>query len=38
MAAAAQMAQSIDQDLVRELSKKTTMQINGGKWPKGTLK
>ena len=38
MAAASQMAQSIDQDLVRKLSKKTAMQINGGVWPKGTLK
>jgi hypothetical protein len=38
MAAASQMAQSIDQDLMRELSKQTAMQINGGVWPKGTLK
>jgi len=38
MAAASQMAQSIDQDLMRELSKQTAMQVNGGVWPKGTLK
>jgi len=38
MKAAGMMAQSIDQDLMRELSKSTAMQINGGSWPKGTLK
>jgi len=38
MAAAQNMAQSIDQDLVRQLSKSTAMKINGGIWPKGTLK
>jgi len=38
MAGAKQMAQQIDQDLVRQLSKSTAMQINGGVWPKGTLK
>lgn len=37
MTAAAQMAQSIDKDLLRELSKQTTMTINGGEWPKGKL-
>jgi hypothetical protein len=38
LAGAKQMAQQIDQDLVRQLSKSTAMQINGGVWPKGTLK
>jgi hypothetical protein len=38
MAAASNLAQSIDRDVMRELSKSTAMQINGGKWPKGTLK
>jgi len=37
MAAAAQMAQSIDNDFLQELSKQTTMTINGGPWPKGKL-
>jgi hypothetical protein len=38
MKAAAQMAQSIDEDVMRDLSQRTAMQINGGVWPKGTLK
>jgi hypothetical protein len=38
MAAASNLAQSIDRDVMRELSKQTAMQINGGVWPKGTLK
>ena len=38
MTAAQSMAQSIDQETVRKLSHATTMQINGGVWPKGTLK
>jgi len=38
MAGAAKMAQSIDQDVMRTLSAQTAMQINGGVWPKGTLK
>jgi hypothetical protein len=37
MTAAQGMAQSIDRDLMRELSKSTALQINGGKWPKGKL-
>jgi hypothetical protein len=37
MQAAKQMAQSIDEDFVRQLSQKTTMSFNGGKWPRGTL-
>lgn len=37
MVAAAQMAQSIDNDVVRQLSKNTAMAINGGQWPKGKL-
>jgi hypothetical protein len=37
MAAASNLAQSIDDDLVRKLSMSTAMQINGGKWPKGKL-
>ena len=37
MATASQTAQSIDYDLVRELSNQTTMTINGGQWPKGKL-
>ena len=36
--AASMMAQSIDDEVKRELSKSATMQINGGVWPKGTLK
>jgi hypothetical protein len=35
MAAASNLAQSIDRDVMRELSKSTAMQINGGVWPKG---
>ena len=38
MAAAANLAQSVDRDVMRQLSKQTAMQINGGTWPKGTLK
>ena len=38
MVAAAQMAQSIDDDVMRQLSKNTATAINGGIWPKGTLK
>jgi hypothetical protein len=38
MTAVQNMAQSIDQDLVRRLSQETTMSFNGGKWPRGTLK
>jgi len=38
MTAAQNMAQSIDRDLVRELSNTTAMTFNGGKWPRGTLK
>jgi hypothetical protein len=38
MAAASNLAQSIDRDVMRELSKSTAMAINGGDWPKGTLK
>jgi hypothetical protein len=30
MAAASNLAQSIDRDVMRELSKQTAMQINGG--------
>ena len=37
MAAAANMAQSIDRDVMRQLSKSTAMAINGGEWPKGKL-
>jgi len=37
MAAASNLAQSIDRDVMRELSKSTAMQINGGIWPKGKL-
>jgi hypothetical protein len=37
MVASKQMAQSIDQDLVRELSNTTAMTFNGGKWPRGKL-
>jgi hypothetical protein len=38
MAAASNLAQSIDRDVMRELSAQTAMKINGGIWPKGTLK
>lgn len=38
MEAARNLAQSIDRDVMRKLSQETTMQINGGVWPKGTLK
>ena len=37
MAAAANLAQTIDRDVMRELSKQTVMTVNGGKWPKGKL-
>jgi hypothetical protein len=37
MAAAANMAQSIDTSVMRSLSKNTAMAINGGTWPKGKL-
>lgn len=37
MAAASQMAQHIDNDLMQQLSKQTAITINGGKWPKGKL-
>ena len=37
MAAASQMAQGIDDDIMQSLSKATAMAINGGKWPKGKL-
>jgi len=37
MAAASQMAQSIDNNVVQNLSKKTAMLVNGGTWPKGKL-
>ena len=37
MAAAAQMAQTIDRDVMRQLSKSTATAINGGEWPKGKL-
>ena len=35
--AAAQMAQAIDADVIRQVSKDWAMQINGGEWPKGKL-
>ena len=37
MAAAEQMAQSIDGDVMRQLSKSTATAINGGAWQKGKL-
>ena len=37
MAAAANLAQSIDRDVMRQISKSTAMAINGGEWPKGKL-
>jgi hypothetical protein len=37
MAAASNLAQSIDREVFHELSKSTAMQINGGVWPKGKL-
>jgi len=37
MEAAANLAQSIDRDVMRQLSKNTAMAINGGEWPKGKL-
>jgi hypothetical protein len=37
MAAASNLAQSIDRDVMRQLSKSTAMAINGGDWPKGKL-
>jgi hypothetical protein len=37
MAAAQNMAQSIDRDLMRELSNTTAMTFNGGKWPRGGI-
>jgi hypothetical protein len=37
MQAAAQMAQGIDDDVMRQLSKSTAMAINGGVWPKEKL-
>lgn len=38
MTAAQNMAQSIDQDVLRKLTQDTAMTFNGGKWPRGTLK
>ena len=35
--AAANLAQSIDRDVMRQLSKSATVAINGGEWPKGKL-
>jgi hypothetical protein len=37
MAAAANLAQSIDRDVMRQLSTQTATAINGGDWPKGKL-
>ena len=37
MAAAANLAQSIDRDVMRQLSKSTATAINGGAWQKGKL-
>ena len=37
MAAAANLAQSIDRDVMQQLTKSTAMAINGGEWPKGKL-
>jgi hypothetical protein len=38
MAAASQIAQTIDADVMSQVSKDWAMQVNGGKWPKGKLK
>ena len=38
MQASDMIAAQIDQDVMRDLSKSTAMAINGGVWPKGTLK
>jgi hypothetical protein len=37
LATAAQMAQHIDADVMRKLSKQTAITVNGGSWPKGKL-
>ena len=37
MAAAENLAQSVDRDVMQQLSKQTAMLVNGGKWPKGKL-
>jgi hypothetical protein len=37
MAAASQMAQSIDNDIMNQVSKDWALKINGATWPKGKL-